>query len=171
MTTTRSGSMMWEQLPMLLDRMIEAHERWLGALEAHQKAIGIADSTGIDDALRAEREHAEAVERLDRERRELLELPARPVPGRPEPTITELAKTRPAPERTELLQKANSLRILVERVRRHQAVIREASSSVLSHMRGLMHQLSARLSHSGTYGAGGKVAAGPVVVSGLDIKQ
>ena len=70
-----------------------------------------------------------------------------------------------------LLERAKTLRGPIERVRREQSIVREASSSVLSHMRGLMHQLSNRLSHAGTYGAGGKVSAGPVVVSGLDIRQ
>ncbi|MEM7622069.1 MAG: flagellar protein FlgN [Planctomycetota bacterium] len=171
MTGTDHGTRLWAELPGVLDRMIGAHEAWLAALELHKVAIASADSAGIDAAVRAEHTHAEAVQTLEAERRALMGSPARPITGQREMTVTELANTRPEPERGELLDRARSLRALIERVRREQSIVREASSSVLSHMRGLMHQLSSRLSHAGTYGSGGKVAAGPVVVSGLDIRQ
>lgn len=162
---------LFEALPDLLDRLIGAHELWLDALGAHQRGIGAADVAAIESAVAREREQAEAVRTLDLERRKLLGLPERAIPGANEITITALARSRPEPERGELLERADRLRKLIERVRRDQAVVREASGSVLSHMRGLMQQLSGRLSHSGTYGAGGRVNAGPVVVSGLDIRQ
>jgi len=164
--TTGPKAGMWAELPRLLDRLIGAHEAWLETLRAHQSAIGAAYSAALEAAIGCERALAEAVAQLNEERRVLIG-----APRSGGPTITELANTRPADEKAALLERVATLRKLVERVRREQAVIREASASVLSHMRGLMHQLSSRLSHSGTYGSGGRVSAGPVVVSGLDIRQ
>ena len=165
--TRRDDARLWETLPGLLDRMIEAHRHWLDALEAHKRAIGKADVEAIGAAIERERDHAGAVEHLEGERRALLEVR----PGADSPTITELARTRGEPERAALLAKGDELRALIVRVRREQAVVKQASSSVLSHMRGLMHSITSRVSHAGTYGAGGRVSAGPVVVSGLDIRQ
>jgi hypothetical protein len=167
---TTSG--LWASLPGVLDRMIAAHEQWLTALGEHKAAIGHADGVAIERALQGERAAAERVRALDDERRELIVGLTGPASADGTgPTITELARTRGASERAVLLEKAASLRGAVERVRREQSIVREASANVLGHMRGLMAHLASRLSHAGTYGSMGRVEAGPSVVSGLDIRH
>lgn len=161
---------LWAELPGLLDRMIAAHEGWLSALTDHKAAIGQANTKAIAGAVDRERGFAELVQTLENERCGLLGIPAA-VKTAQGPTITELARTRPPAERDALLERATRLRALIERVRREQSIVREASASVLGHMRGLMAHLASRLSHAGTYGAGGRVEAGPCVVSGLDIRR
>ncbi len=171
MTQNRAtGADLWAELPGLLDRLIAAHEGWLAALADHKAAIGHADTRAIGAAVERERGFAELVQTLENERRALLGIPASVKTGQG-PTITELARTRGAGERDALLERAGKLKALIEKVRREQSIVREASASVLGHMRGLMAHLASRLSHAGTYGAAGRVEAGPCVVSGLDIRR
>lgn len=150
--------------PIVLS-LIGAHEELIKLLERHRAAISAADARALGEVVHGETEVLTRIESLDRECREAMGH----TPGAAAVTITAIAKATPAPEGPRLAESAAYLRALSSRARTLQAAVREASESMAAHINGLMRQVSQRLSHAGTYGAGGRVESKASVVSGLDV--
>lgn len=75
-------------------------------------------------------------------------------------------------DRERISQRQSRLRELIVRVKEEQDAVRIASENLANHMRGLMKQVGASLSHTGTYSRGGAVAPSRAqVVSTLDMVQ
>ena len=152
-------------LEPLVRELLAEHRAWLNTLGEHRDAIARADAQEIGSAVERERGHIERVGGLDQRRRRL-------AGGSPEPmTLTALSAVLPKADRARVIAQLHELRELIASVRTQQRLVRESSTSLLGHMQGLMAQVAARLSHAGTYGAAGRVESGPVVVSGLDVRQ
>jgi len=155
-------------LAPVLDALIAEHEALVGLFERHRAAIGRADGAAIESLSAEESRRFERIAALDAERRGLMVVGGR---ARPELRITELAGTQPEPARTALVERARRLREVIERVREAHGVVRTASDSLLSHLRGVMQQIGSRLSHAGTYGRDGAVRASAQVMTGLDVRS
>lgn len=153
------------RLEPLVLALISAHEELIKLLERHRAAISAADARALGEVVGTERDVLTRIESLDRDCRAALGHK----PGVAALTMTTLAKALPSPEGPRLAESAAYLRALASRARTLQASVREASESMASHINGLMRQVSQRLSHAGTYGAGGRVESKASVVSGLDV--
>lgn len=157
-----------EDLEPLVEAFVAAHRGWLGVIASHRAAISTSDAARMGEMVGAQARCAAEVEALEARRRALVGLKAGERGG---PTLTALAGMLAEPGRSRVVSMTVELRELVERVRREQAAIRMASASLLAHMRGVMTQVTAALSHAGVYGRAGRVEAGPAVVSSLDIRM
>ena len=136
------------------------------ALVAQQRdAIARADTKAIE-AIRAQQiARVESVRALEAERRRTV----RALAGTEDARVEHLAAAFEGAARDALLELSGVLRSSLAALRDEQAVVREAAEQMIGHMQGLMRQIHQRLSHSGTYGRGGRVDAGPSVVSGIDL--
>lgn len=180
-----------EELDTLLRQMIAEHETLLTLATEHRRAIAQADMSGLASAVHKQQEGVQRIAALERRRATLIPIlcppadAARPTahghavtaaaprqpPGPAQTTITGIATAAPEPARTRLLSLGQTLRDLINKLHNEHRVIREAASSLSSHMEGLMRQVYRKLSHAGTYARGGSVSADVQVVSALDLRS
>ena len=86
------------------------------------------------------------------------------------PTLEQIARTLEPERAASLRERAASLRSLMGRIREEQEAVRVASEALAAHMKGLIEQVGAKLSHAGTYSQRGAVKpAAQQVVSGVDL--
>ena len=153
-----------------LTALIERYESFVKTLETHRAAISKADARAIDDAIAREGELLEELLRLDAACRDAL--------GQNDPdpsaasgwTLTRLAQANGGEDGQRLSEASAYLKALTSRAEILQRSVREASAAMASHIDGLVRQVAQRLSHAGTYGAGGRVEVKAPVVSGLDVR-
>ncbi len=87
-------------------------------------------------------------------------------------SLEELMEHFNTNDRDRIGQRRTRLRELIVRVKDEQEAVRQASEHLADHMRGLIKQVSASLSHAGTYSRGGAVRPSrSQVVSSLDLVQ
>ena len=87
-------------------------------------------------------------------------------------TLDALLDRFNADDRARIGQRRARLRELIGRVRDEQQAVKIASENLANHMRGLMKQVSASLSHAGTYSRGGAIdVSHNQVMSSLDTVQ
>jgi hypothetical protein len=145
----------------ILAAMLSQHEALLEAVRRHRAALSRADRDAIAEAMRTQAACIERIRAADAERRRAFG----------DAAVPEIARALPEGARREVMDLGGRLRALIEQVRGEQAVVEAASRSLLGHMEGLFRQVSARLSHAGTYGRLGRVDAGQQVVSGIDLTR
>jgi Rad3-related DNA helicase len=144
-------------LEPILDGMITAHERLLRAVDRHRDAISRADASAIGEAVDEEADALREIAALETRRAALLGRP-----GGTHVTIREAAAGFDEPARSKFLEMAERLRSLIGAIRSRQAVVRDATRTLMDHTKGLMAQVGAAISHAGTYGRAGKVqSTGP----------
>lgn len=84
-------------------------------------------------------------------------------------TIADVVKKADSVNAKRLTDRAATLRELIGLVKVEHEAVRAASEALATHMRGLIQQVSSRLSHAGTYGRAGRVEPACVVMTGVDI--
>lgn len=84
-------------------------------------------------------------------------------------TATWIARRLPQPIQDRVLEAAAALRERVEAAQENNEASRRAMETLASHMRGVLHAASARMSHTGAYGRRGSVEPGAMVVSAVDL--
>lgn len=153
-----------DRLDAMLGTLITEHETLLELTADHRRAVTTADVKRLGDIVEQTGAVLERVSRVESERQRLV---ARP-DGRPS-TLEELMVALDSADRERLTERSGTLRGLIEQVQAEQEAVRLASESLANHMRGLMQQVASRLSHSGTYGRGGRVENKAPVVTGVDL--
>ncbi len=149
-------------LTHMLEAMIDEHGVLLEAVLEHRSALSRADREGVAQAMRVQAEAIERIREIDQGRRKVFGQAT---------TVQDIASAFPEQTRTELLDLGAKLRGCIEKVRAEQAVVEAASRALLGHMEGLFRQVSARLSHAGTYSRGGCIETGQQIVSGIDLTR
>jgi len=152
-------------LESLLSDLEREHETLLSLAGEQRDAVRHADARALARIVRDTTDTLGRIAQTEQERRRLI---ARP--DGTHPTLDEIA-SRVDPEHAESLRaRSASLRELMGRVGAEQAAVRRASEALAAHMHGLIEQVSATLSHAGTYSSRGAVTpAREQVVSGLDM--
>jgi flagellar FlgN protein len=145
-----------------LESMIDEHGILLDAVREHRAALSRADREAVAEAMRVQTETIGRIRDLDKDRRNAFGHAT---------TVQDIASVVHEEARAELLELGAKLRECIETVRAEQAVVEVASRALLGHMEGLFRQVSARLSHAGTYGRGGCIDAGQQIVSGMDLTR
>ncbi|MEM0984423.1 MAG: flagellar protein FlgN [Planctomycetota bacterium] len=152
----------------VLDEMIDAHEQLLMLFEEHKTAIRFANGAALDELGQREQAIFERIGTLDARRRSLMSVRGKSDPAM---TVTQLSAASPEPARTQLAERARKLRELIARAQSAHVAIKAASESLLMHLRGVVQQVGARLSHAGTYGRDGAVRNTSQVMTGLDVQS
>lgn len=156
-----------DRLDELLGRLEDEHAVLLGLAHEHKAALTEANVESLKRITMQTSEVLMRIARIERERQALI---ARQ--GQPVDTLDQLLDRFGADDRERIAQRRTRLRELIERVRDEQLAVKQASEQLANHMKGLMKQVSASLSHAGTYSRGGTVDTGrSQVVSGLDTVQ
>ena len=158
------GAMDPDRLDSLMAQLEDEHGLLLGLAHQHREALTHA---AVDDLKRITMQTSEVlmrIARIERERQGLIAQQEEPVE-----TFDQLLDRFGDDDRARLAERRARLRELIERVRDEQQAVKLASEQLANHMRGLMKQVSASLSHAGTYSRGGTVDAGRTqVMSALD---
>lgn len=157
----------------ILEAMLAEHEVLLELALEHRGALRGANPKTLDSIIHRTGETMSRIAELEDQRCLVLGVDPRTLRrGSAKPTISEIAALAGPEEGNRLRALGERLRELIEKVRAEHATVQAASRSLADHMRGLMKQVSARLSHAGTYSATGTVDPGrQQVVSGIDVKS
>jgi hypothetical protein len=160
-----------EQLDACLSALVAEHERLLAVTGEHRAALAGADLRALNDCIRRQNDIVQRISEIEQRRRSAATmLIGQPRPGDPELTIAQVSSRVPEPGRSRLASLTARLRDLLNQIHREHQALRIAAQELSNHMEGLMRQVYGTLSHSGTYGRGGAVAAGAQVVSALDVR-
>lgn len=151
------------ELEALLGEMLIEHERLLALTLEHRAALSQADHARIARCASEQSQASARIDSLNRKRSALL------VAFRPGVSLREVIAATGQTRASRLEELGQKLRDVVVSLRREQERLRLASASLASHMQGLIQQIHRRLSHAGVYSTQGRVEAGAMVVSGLDI--
>lgn len=151
------------ELEEVLASMLQEHEQLLSVTLQQRSALSQADHARVARCTAEQTRIHARIDALNRKRSTLL------VAFRPGVSLREVIAAI-GPSRAEAIEElGQKLREVVIQVRREQDRLRLASSSLASHMQGLIQQIHRRLSHAGVYSTQGRVEAGAMVVSGLDV--
>jgi chromosome segregation ATPase len=154
-------------LAAVLEALIAEHEALAAAAEAHRAALRSADAAALAEANRRSGDVLARIAELEDKRRALITTRSGTTPK-----LSEVCAAWPAEARERVLALGEKLRELAVRVREEFAAVRQASQTLAEHLRGVMHQVAASLSHAGTYGPSGRVdPTRAQVVSGLDLRR
>lgn len=158
----------------VLEGLVREHEALRDLAAEHRGAIARLDAARLRRVVTETGESMQRIARLEERRCELLGVGptrlGRAEPG--QPTVTELCALMGSPRRERVQELAGRLRELIAEIRRRHAAIRRASETLTAHMRGLMQQVAAELSGTGTYAHTGRVEPGAhQIVTALDVRS
>lgn len=158
------GAIDVDRLDGLLAQLEDEHQLLLGLAGEHRTALAHAAVNELKKITMRTSESLMRVARIEQQRQALI---ARQ--GEPIETLEQLLDRFSDDDRARISERRDRLRSLIERVRDEQQAVKMASENLANHMRGLMKQAGASLSHTGTYSRGGSVdVARTQVVSALD---
>lgn len=166
----------------LLRDLTAHHEAAVVLCREHRAAIARADHHAIGLCVMRQQAAGSVLAELDLRRMRLVAA-AVPTPAKaaatkpadrrtspvPEPRLSELAAQAPGAWRERLLDRAEALREVMRSAAREQDILRQASESLLSHMKGLMVQVSRQLSATGTYARTHTPPEHAQVLTGIDL--
>ncbi len=158
----------------VLTELVREHEQLEALTREHRTAIQKLDQGRLKSAITGTAESIQRIARLEERRCQLLKIqPAKPgqkVEG--QPSVAEVAELMDEDRRGRVLDLAARLRELLEAIRRRHAAIKNASETLSSHMQGLIHQVAAELTGTGTYSRAGRIETGArPAVSGVDVRS
>lgn len=158
------GALDPNRLDALLGQLEDEHGVLLSLAHDHKRALTQADVQALQQITVRTSETLMRIARIEQERQSMIARRDEPVD-----TLDELLERMGDEDRSRLSERRNRLRELITRVREEQEGVKRASEQLALHMKGLMKQVSASLSHAGTYSRGGAIDTGRTqVVSGLD---
>ncbi len=158
------GAIDADRLDALLAQLENEHQLLLGLAREHKAALSHASVDELKKITMLTSESLMRIARIEQERQSLMTRQGEPVD-----TLDQLLERFGDDDRIRISERRARLRELIERVRDEQLAVKQASENLANHMRGLMKQVGASLSHAGTYSRGGSVEVGRTqVVSGLD---
>jgi len=161
---SQSGTIDADRLDALLAQLEDEHQLLLGLAHEHRAALAHASVDELKTITMRTSESLMRVARIEQQRQALFTRQGEPID-----TLDQLLDRFSDDDRARISERRARLRALIERVRDEQIAVKIASENLANHMRGLMKQVGASLSHTGTYSRGGSVDVGRTqVVSGLD---
>ncbi len=151
---------------MLLDLEHE-HHKLLELAGLQREAISRADAKGIGEIVESTAETLGRIATIEQERRKVVKRTDGTIP-----TVDQIIQEADEHHARTLTTRSRSLRSLMAQLKEEHEAVRVASLALTNHMNGLIEQVSAKLSHAGTYGRRGAVDPGRnQVVSSLDTLQ
>jgi hypothetical protein len=164
------------ELEGLIALLIDRHTGLLGAVKGHRAALSAANVEAMEESVRKQNEHVQAIADLERRRLAVLARLAEATGqdrarGSEKPTLAWAAGLLPEPIRGRVLAAGAALKERLTELSVQTKVVRQAAEAVAGQMEGLFRQVAQRLSHSGTYNPRGRVEARTQVVTSLDIRS
>lgn len=161
------------ELAGLLDALISQYRRLRAAGEARRDAMRRANLKHLAACVEAENRAVQEIAEIEKRRVRVVGAIAERLeaPDRTQTRVTWIAERLGGEIGRSLLERAQTLRELMNQVIRHNEVTRKAAEHLARHMEGLWRQASSVLNHAQTYGRAGVVSPGPSVVSALDLKS
>lgn len=156
-----------DKLESLLSDLESEHETLLDLAGQQRDAICNADARQLGQIVEQTTATLGRIATIEHARRQTIAQPDGSLP-----TVDQIASSA-APHHAQVLtRRSRSLRELMTRLKDEHEAVRQASLALSNHMNGLIEQVSAKLSHSGTYGRTGAVDPGrQQVVSSLDTSR
>lgn len=171
-----------EALSALMEEYLGQAAMQLDLVRRHREAVSRADGPGMERCTQEQKACAQRLALLEQRRMSLVRvviqqgMTVRQAAGLTlagstlNPTFSELVAKCPEALRAGLMKRAADVKRAFETVAAEQAVLRQASQTLLSHMQGLMERVSRSLSHTGNYRRPGTAGvASALVVSGMDV--
>tara|TARA_A100000171_G_C2136963_1_gene151076 strand:+ start:3497 stop:4024 length:528 start_codon:yes stop_codon:yes gene_type:complete len=153
-----------DRLDAILSQLEDEHGVLLGLAHEHKEALTHADVHALQRITMRTSETLMRIAKIEQQRQAMIAKRDEPVD-----TLDQLLNRFGDDDRTRINERRTRMKELIQRVREEQEAVKHASEQLAMHMKGLMKQVSASLSHSGTYSRAGSVDAGRTqVVSGLD---
>lgn len=155
----------------VLEGLRERNVELLRLIAERREAVRRADFArfgAIDDS---ERRLLAEIAELDRIRLDEARGVAVRLALAPEATLSAIAERLGPAEAAKLDAARGSLRELVDRVRRESGVLRQAVERLSAHMAGVLQSVHSALAHASVYSRTGRLAAGPSVISSVDIRS
>lgn len=163
-TTPAQGPIDADRLDAVLAQLEDEHGVLLGLAHEHREALTHADVQALQRITMKTSETLMRIAKIEQQRQSMIARRDHPID-----TLDELLNRFGEDDRTRINERRTRLKELIMRVRDEQEAVKRASEQLAMHMKGLMKQVSASLSHSGTYSRAGAIDAGRTqVVSGLD---
>jgi len=164
---TATNGLDLDKLDALLADLESEHEQLLTLAGQQRDAITRADTKDLGRVVEQTAMTLGRIAGIENSRQRLIKRPDGSIP-----TVNQIAAQADRDHAKTLTDRSASLRELMVRVNKEHQAVREASQALSNHMSGLMEQISAKLSHTGTYGRRGAVDPGRAqVVSSLDTVQ
>ena len=176
-----------DRLEGVLAMMVVLHQKMLEHNVQHREALRRANAAQIGRCVNQQCADAAKFNELETLRNDLFavlaraSVPRQPVPGKgptppaspplapPALTLSGVIERAGEQHRVRLTALGNSLRGLVGQVEKQRAVLKIATESLLSHMQGMLSQVSRSLSPTGTYARPRTVPSGMQVMSSVDL--
>lgn len=153
-----------DRLDALLVDLEQEHHKLLELAGLQREAISRADAKGIGEIVESTAATLGRIASIEQERRKAIKQSDGTIP-----TVDQIIQDADEHHARTLSNRSRSLRKLMAQLKEEHEAVRVASLALTNHMNGLMEQVSAKLSHSGTYGRRGAVDPGRnQVVSSLD---
>ena len=172
MSTQSQNPSISEELEALLRALIVRHESLLELTLKHHEAIRQADTSRCEAVSAQARTVLAEIAELEASRQGLIKRAQAQLPRQSSVArLSDIARCLPDPVRTALLELAEKLRALIQRVQEEQSLLRVVSRVLVANMNGLVRQVAQSLSHAGIYAKSGTVSAGAAVASSLDIRH
>ncbi len=163
-TLPAQGPIDADRLDAVLAQLEDEHGVLLGLAHEHREALTHADVQALQRITMKTSETLMRIAKIEQQRQSMIARRDQPID-----TLDELLNRFGDDDRTRINERRTRLKELIMRVRDEQEAVKRASEQLAMHMKGLMKQVSASLSHSGTYSRAGSIDAGRTqVVSGLD---
>ncbi len=156
-----------DRLDSMLGQLEDEHTLLLDLAHAHKDAINHASIEELNEITLKTSEVLMRIAQIEDNRREMISKDTGSIAS-----LDQLMVQFNPADKERIGQRQTRLRELISRVQEEQNAVRVASENLASHMKGLIKQVSASLSHAGTYSRGGAVAPSRTqVVSSLDLTQ
>ncbi|MBX3357573.1 MAG: flagellar export chaperone FlgN [Phycisphaeraceae bacterium] len=163
-----------DRLEDILDQLATHHQTLLDLARRQQAAIATADAPTLQRLVTLQNQAVQQIAALEHDRGMAVASIARATGRQPSAlpaaaSLSWLASGLDATARQRLSDAASRLMTILRSLRHEHEVIRAATTSLTTHMDGIIRQIARRLSHAGTYARHGGVDAGPTVQSALDM--
>lgn len=153
-----------DKLESLLEDLEAEHQRLLELAGLQREAIIRADAKELGVVVEETTQTLGRIAGIERTRQQVVKLPDGSIPS-----VQQITPHIDPQHAQTLSERSTSLRNLILKVKEEHEAVRLASQALSNHMNGLMEQVTAKLSHTGTYGRRGSVTpARAQVVSSLD---
>ena len=164
---TRSHKIDTDRLDAMLGELETEHHNLLALSRQHKDAISHASVKELNAINLQTSEVLIRIAQIEDARREMIAQDDGSLA-----TLDQLMQQFTQADRDRIGHRRTRLRELIGRVREEQDAVKVASEHLANHMRGLIKQVGASLSHAGTYSRGGAVDPSRTqVVSSLDLVQ
>ncbi len=156
-----------DRLDSMLGKLEDEHTTLLDLAKAHKDALTHASVAELNAITMQTSDVLMRIAQIEDARRTMITNDTGSLAS-----LDQLMEQFNASDRDRIGKRQTRLRELIMRVKDEQDAVRVASENLANHMRGLIKQVGASLSHAGTYSRGGAVdPSRSQVVSSLDVVQ